>query len=768
MYPRRHALLVVCGCAVSLTSMPLAAQEQQPPASAPPAGAPAVALPPVTVEAQQKSAAKPKAKAKAKTSSAPAITPSKPEPAPVAAAVNPNSTMTPPPAYSGGQVATGGQVGLLGNKGVMDTPFNQTSYTDKLIQDQQSQTLADVLDNDPSVRSNFPSSAGVEDFNIRGFPISNADILFGGLYGVAPGYGGAIDTGAIARVEVLKGPNAFLYGIGPGSGVGGAINLVPKRASETPITQFTTSYSSDAQFGGHVDIGRRYGERDGDSVGVRFNGVVRGGETAIDRTTQETKSAALGLDFRGTFVRLSTDLGYQSMRTEAMRRFIYLDVWTNPDVKIPAAPDSSSNWSQPWTFLDNESVYGVVRGEVDIVEDVTAYAAVGGTYNENETVRQTLGLTDDHGTLSGRALNGVGSYRSGTAETGLRGSAATAFIKHDFNVAYTTYWRTIDDASTTAWPASDNNLYDPVFSPRPDFDALPDASDAPKISAQRNASVAFSDTLSVLDERVQLTVGVRRQQVVAKNFDLGTVTSSYDESAWTPAYGLVVKAFSNVSIYANHIEGLQQGLTAPDNAANKGQVFPPFVTEQKEVGVKIDFGALTTTLSAFQIALPSAFIGPGNIFSVNGEQRNRGIELNVFGEPIKGFRPLGGVAFIESVLTKTENAAFQGTKGPGVPEVTANIGAEWDTPFVPGLTVTGRMIYTSSAPYDQANSLTIPSWTRFDAGARYTFVTNGIPTTVRANITNLFGNDYWATADQWGSLGLSEPRTFQLATTFDF
>lgn len=36
--------------------------------------------------------------------------------------------------YAGGQVATGGQLGFLGNRGVMDMPFNQTSYTAELIQ----------------------------------------------------------------------------------------------------------------------------------------------------------------------------------------------------------------------------------------------------------------------------------------------------------------------------------------------------------------------------------------------------------------------------------------------------------------------------------------------------------------------------------------------------------------------------------------------------------------------------------------------------------
>jgi iron complex outermembrane receptor protein len=56
-----------------------------------------------------------------------------------------------PPPYAGGQVATGGQLGLLGNRGVMDTPFNQTSYTAELIANQQARTIRDVLANDPSV-----------------------------------------------------------------------------------------------------------------------------------------------------------------------------------------------------------------------------------------------------------------------------------------------------------------------------------------------------------------------------------------------------------------------------------------------------------------------------------------------------------------------------------------------------------------------------------------------------------------------------------------
>src|SRR5690606_20895372 len=57
-----------------------------------------------------------------------------------------------PPAYAGGQVATGGRIGLFGNLDIMDTPFNATNYTAELMQNQQARSVADVVQNDPAVR----------------------------------------------------------------------------------------------------------------------------------------------------------------------------------------------------------------------------------------------------------------------------------------------------------------------------------------------------------------------------------------------------------------------------------------------------------------------------------------------------------------------------------------------------------------------------------------------------------------------------------------
>src|SRR5690606_28169332 len=91
-----------------------------------------------------------------------------------------------PAAYAGGQVAKGGRLGLLGNSNFLDTPFNQTSYTAETIEDQQARSLSDLLVNDPSVRLASARTNINEDFSIRGFTVSSADVSINGMYGLMP------------------------------------------------------------------------------------------------------------------------------------------------------------------------------------------------------------------------------------------------------------------------------------------------------------------------------------------------------------------------------------------------------------------------------------------------------------------------------------------------------------------------------------------------------------------------------------------------------
>lgn len=147
-----------------------------------------------------------------------------------------------------------------------------------------------------------------------------------------------------------------------------------------------------------------------------------------------------------------------------------------------------------------------------------------------------------------------------------------------------------------------------------------------------------------------------------------------------------------------------------------------------------------------------------NRFSVDGEQRNRGIELNVFGAPAQGVRILGGGTLFDAKITKASDN--EGNEPYGVPKRQVNLGAEWDVPATPGLTLSGRVLYTSSVYINNANTYFIPSWTRWDAGVRYATRIVGKPVLFRANIENLLGKDYWIANQVENWLSISTPRSW--------
>jgi iron complex outermembrane receptor protein len=108
-----------------------------------------------------------------------------------------------------------------------------------------------------------------------------------------------------------------------------------------------------------------------------------------------------------------------------------------------------------------------------------------------------------------------------------------------------------------------------------------------------------------------------------------------------------------------------------------------------------------------------------------------------------------------------------GNRAPAVPQFQFNAAAEWDTPFLPGLTLTARMLRTSRQYVDVGNTQEIPGWTRFDVGARYGFKANGTPMVVRATVENVFNKNYWQSAAREG-LTVGAPLTVLLSVTAEF
>lgn len=193
----------------------------------------------------------------------------------------------------------------------------------------------------------------------------------------------------------------------------------------------------------------------------------------------------------------------------------------------------------------------------------------------------------------------------------------------------------------------------------------------------------------------------------------------------------------------------------------------PYQTKQVEVGAKWDLGDFTTTLALFQIKKPSAYTDPDtNLFGVYGEQRNRGVELNVFGEVRPGLRLLGGISYTDAVMTKAALPANEGKKATATPAVMAKIGAEYDVAALPGLTVTGNINHTGKRYINADNSLALPAFTTLDLGARYVTEIAAKPLTLRASVLNVTNKAYWAGGNLAGGYGA--PRTFLLSATVDF
>ncbi|CCB65964.1 TonB-dependent outer membrane receptor [Hyphomicrobium sp. MC1] len=744
--------------------------EPAPPSASSTTAPAATTLPEVTVEAKpvekqpqpKKHTAKPTKKTAAAAPKNPAT---EPLPSVPGTAIIDNL----PPAYAGGQVASGAQLGILGNRDVMDAPFSVTSYTEDYLRDQQASTLADVVDTDPSVRINNhgrgSNNGGGDVFTIRGFTVPNSDTSFNGLYGVLPV--GTISLSGVERVEIFKGPNAMLNGMSPSGGVGGTINIVPKRAGDEPLTRLTTGFESSGSGSAELDVGRRYGT--GKEFGVRFNGLYQNGDTAVDDQTNEVQSATLGLDFRGSAVRLSADLGYQKDRTDVPSSWGGGLRIGGGVTHIPDAPNASNRTAQLWEYIDNEDLYGVVRGEVDVTRDITVYAAAGGRTNDQADLRTSSRLNDNSGSLLTQILNYPQYSDSESYQGGIKGVLRFGSVRHEWNIGATRLSSEVGYGLDVLGGGL-SDLYHVAEIPKPDTSSL---SDARKNASTDLTSVAFADTMVFADDRVWLTLGVRRQYVDQDNYDVtsGARTSTYDESATTPSVGLVVKPWHNVSLYGNYIEGLTQGMTAPAGTENAGEVFPPTKTRQAEAGVKVDFGKVTGTLGVFRIEQPNAITIPGStsastIYTIDGQQLNKGVEFNVFGELTPSIRLLGGVTYLDPEQTKTQGGLNDGKDAIGVANWNGNVGVEWDPYFAKGVTLSARSVITGTQYADAANKLELPAWARLDLGVRYKLEDR--PIEFRANVYNVLDTNYWETADPSTGLRLGAPRTFILSMSTEF
>jgi iron complex outermembrane receptor protein len=669
-----------------------------------------------------------------------------------------------PPPYAGGQIATGSSLGLLGPRDALDTPFSTVGFTSKLIQDQQARTAADTLINDASVRLTTGSNGFDDTFQIRGFTVPSSDVGLNGLYGLISS--NRVAAQVIERLELLKGPGALINGLAPSGSIGGGINIITKRAPDITFARVTPTFISAGNYGVEIDASTRGGENK--EWGIRFNGVGRNGEASINDGNWTTGLGALAVDYHGERVRWSLDAISQNDDTKNFRP--QMTIQTNVPF-IPRVPDARSNW-YPGTELKQRDQTIASFVEYDLTEKLTLYAGLGYRAGKNEQTFPDSRVTGFPGGVDAlgnfRLINAYyDSYSSTTSgNVGARAQFETGFIGHSINVAFTGFNQVAGNAYVANTPAQSvaSNIYNP--SPLPIVTGI--RGTPRKASDVTLTSVAIADTMSFFDEAVLLTGGVRQQWVTNQAFATATGVrgGNYEADATTPLVGIVVNPLKNVSLYANYAEGLSQGVIVGAGYSNVGAVLAPFKSTQQEAGIKVDWGTITTTAAVFEITRPSQIRTASNTLAYDGEQRNRGMELSAFGEIVPGLRGFASASFLRPELTNPTNPLERGNDAAGVPDKTFSAGVEWDTPWLTGLSVNGRVVYTSGSYLTTANLLQFPDWTRVDVGGRYETNVYGRPVTFRANVENLFDERNWLTTGNF--VTVASPRTFVASASIFF
>lgn len=674
--------------------------------------------------------------------------------------------------YDGGDVGRAARAGVLGNRDYLDTPFSVLSLTEELGREQQADSITDVLRNDPTVQTAKGFGNFQEVYIIRGFPVFSDDTNYNGLFGILPRQ--SLSAELIERVEVFRGASAFVNGASVGgSGSGGLINIVPKRA-DADVTRFTLGARTGLE--GYVagDVGRTFGSSS--EFGIRANGVYRDGETAVDGQERETTVLSLATSYEGERFRFTADIGYQDILLDRPRPQV------TPSGAIPDVPSADANYAVEDTFSGDEHLFGTIRGEFDFSDDVTAWFAFGGRDGEENNVLANP-TADANGDFSAFRFDNVREERVYAGDAGIRATFDTGGVGHQLVASASFTDLNEKNAFAFQFAAATGNLNDDQPAALPPIGTFlgGDLSNPLTTREVSNFSLAIADTLSLFDERLLVTLGVRYQEIETEAFDFnnGVSTGGFDESALTPAFGVVFKASDTLSFFGNYAENIQEGGTAPALSGgvavvNAGEVLDPFRGEQFEAGVKYDGYGFGITASAFSLNRPSAIV-EDQIFSDNGEQSTQGIEVVAYGEVAEGLSLIGGFTFLDAELENTQGGVDEGNTPIGVPDFRASLNARYEVSGVSGLYLDGRVTYSDGQFTNNANTISIDSWTRIDIGASYTIGTGRShddgAVVIRLRVENLADDNYWESTGGFPGanyLVQAEPRTVIASVAFGF
>lgn len=558
---------------------------------------------------------------------------------------------------------------------ILDIPASIQVIPRQVIEDQQVTRIDEALQNVPGVtfRGIDTETRGI-DFSIRGF--EDAPVLRDGFRTYVNQAFPEVTN--LERIEVLKGPASILFGeIQPG----GAINLVSKKPLSEPF------YETELQVGNRGFVRPRFDfsgplTADG-SLLYRLNGLYQRGDSFRDYD-QEVRRFFIGPTLTWK-ISPNTDLRVSLEYTDDKRPADFglpafgdgvVDV---PRDRIPNEPDDtrtneylsvsydfehrfSENWKlqNAFRYSSNNYNFNVIAYPYDFDEATgteTRYFASLELQNQDYSLQTNVIGEFATGPINHTLLFGVDLNRS-TGDRVAVGDFETPILLNIFNPVYRQL-------------------------PKPDQDILPVVEDT-EIEANR-LGIYVQDQVSLFDN-LKLLAGLRYDIVDQKTTSAQTIFNAVggeqtqNNDAFSPRVGIVYQPIKELSLYASY----SQSFNPNTETTASGDPLEPEKGEGYEVGVKAELlgGRLFGTLAYFDITKQNVAVADPNptlafdAFIATGEQKSRGVELDITGEILPGWNIIAAYAYIDAEVTNDTNPVFVGSKLPGIPKHSANL---WTT-----------------------------------------------------------------------------------------
>ncbi len=634
---------------------------------------------------------------------------------------------------------------------LLDVPQSVSIVTRDLILDQSMQNLADVVRYVPG--AGMAQGEGHRDTIILRGNSSTSDFFMDGVRDDAEYFR---DLYNLDRVEVLKGPNAMIFGRG---GAGGVVNRVTRQANWAPVREVSLQGGSWDNRRASFDLG------DGvtDTFAARISGVYEDSDSYRDGVELERK---------GVNPTMAWSLGDATVIRFSYEYFDYDRVVDRGIPSLDGQPyqtDESTFFGDPTQSPTNATVN---QGSVIIDHAFNDNVAIRNRtmYADYDKFYQNVfpGAVDAlAGTVAITAYNNEQLRENLFNQTDLIFSFETGGIRHGFLAGVELGEQVTDNFRETGFFNDvDTSIQAPLDNPT---NSVPvtfrqSATDADNHGRATIAAVYVQDQIQ-LSPKFEAVLGLRfdKFDMDFTNNRTGENFTSSDDLL-SPRAGLIYKPIEQMSIYASYSMTYVPRAGAQLTSLNlTNQALEPEEFENVEIGAKWDIHpGIALTAAHFQLDRTNVVIpdpsDPTVSILVDG-QRTKGIEFGASGQISEAWSIQGGYAYQDGELT----AALGGTRLAQLPKHVASLWNRYDLAAAWGF---GLGVVHQTEMFAAAdNAVTLPEFTRVDAAV---FYTPNDRLRMQLNVENLLDEQYYPNAHNNNNITPGSPLALRVGVTARF